>query len=575
MVRQKLHLGVFFFTFFAISLIEGIHFILDLRFLYFFIFLLPFFLFLLDEKKHYSIPKVFFGLSIFYIGSSFISLLNSKQIGISIELFLRDFSLLLLFFYTYQHAESIKRQLPKIIMALAGIFITTSLICLFTPYGREFIKGVRLNFLFNPIYPHKAIGDYLVFPLLISVYGFFIKRKRVWLVALIFILPIFLLSFSRTAYIALGISLLVFFYYHRKLIKKPSLLLTTSLGMNAFFILGACTLFVTRINNETLTFLQNNRYVLEMVYPRSLLFSRSPYWIMGIKGFLLDPFRGIGQGNFPYLSYRFTDELFISTLTSFNVVVDMLAEQGTFVTFSFIALVVYIVIKSDKKSLPFLLFISLLVSFLGFATYIYTQVWTLFFIVGGLALASGQRAEMLTINKKTVLIAASVGVLYVQLLFIHTIFVRSGQYEVAQLIYPYNRENMEMLIEKKQQAGDSKAIISSYIEQYRAAFSVDALRLEYVGDTYASFGIPYYNRKAIKAYEESFLWGGYIYGDSMVDRIEKLYLLKRESDGVERADKYVAVYLQNYKKLLIKDPKKIQQNTYDSIKKRIELLQEE
>lgn len=572
MVRHKLHLGLFFVAFLAISMIEGIHFILDLRFLYFFLFALPLFLLLADPKNNYQIPKAFVGLSMLYLGSSLVSLLNSRQIGVSIELFLRDLSLILLFLYVYQHAESIKKQLPKMIVWLAFIFITVSLFCLFTPYGHEFIKGVRLNLLFNPAYLHKTIGDYLVFPILISLYTFFVKRNKIVLIPLILILPLFLLSFSRTAYITLAISLLIFFYYHRGLIKKTALPLVISLGMNALFILGACVLFVTRVNNSALTLLQNNSSIQGILHARPLLFSRSPYWNMGIKGFLLEPFVGIGQGNFPYLSYRFTDELFVSTITSFNLLIDMLAEQGIFTALSFILLVGYIIIKADKKSLVFLLFSALCISFMGFSTYTYTQLWMLFFVMGSLAFATGDNTNKAAFSKKTLYIIASIGIVYIQILFTHSLLAKNGQREIAQAIYPYDRENMEKLIEYRD--NKSRFTIASYIEQYQNAFSIDAFRLEYVGDKYAQFGSRYYDKKALHAYEESFLWGGYIYGDSMVDRIEKLYILKRDLEGQEAADKYITHYLENYQKILLKDPKQIQQDTYDDVRERVESLQE-
>lgn len=574
MVRQKLHLSVFFFTFFAISLIEGIHFILDLRFLYFFLFVLPLFLFLFDPKKQYSIPKVFLGLSILYIGSSFLSLVNSKQIGVSIELFLRDLSLVLLFIYVYQHAKLISKQLPRMIVILAVLFIAVSLFCLLTPYGREFIKGVRLNLLFNPAYLHKTIGDYLVLPILISLYVFFVKRKKIWLIPLILILPLFFLSFSRTAYITLAISLVIFFYYHRALIKKISMSLAISLGMNALFILGACVLFVTRVNNDALTLLQNNSSIQGMLHARPLIFSRSPYWMMGIKGFLLEPFVGIGQGNFPYLSYRFTDELFVSTITSFNLIIDILAEQGIFAAAGLVLLVCYIIATSDKRSLSFLLFSSLCISFLGFSTYIYTQLWMLFFILGGLALATNEKVQTLLLPKRALFIVAGIGVLYIQLLFTHSFLIKGGQYKVAQAIYPFDRENMEILIEQSHKH-ESRFTIASYIDRYQNAFSIDAFRLEYVGDKYTQFGSRYYDKKALQAYEESFLWGGYIYGDSMVDRMEKLYTLKSDLEGQKAADRYVATYLENYKRILLKDPKKVQQDTYNILKRKIELLQEQ
>lgn len=572
MVRHNLHLGIFFLSFVAISVIEGIHFILDLRFLYFFIFALPLFLFLFDPKKHYSVPKVFLGLVALYLGSSFFSLLNSKQMGVSLELFLRDLSLVLLSVYAYQHAGHIQKRLPKMIVALAVLFITVSLFCLFTNYGREFIKSVRLNLLFNPAYLHKTIGDYLVLPMLICIYFFFVDGKKVWLIPFVPMALVFFASFSRTAYITLAISIIVFFLSHRPLFKKISTPFLVSIFMNVLFILGASLLFVTRIDNAILTGLQNNSSIQGMLHARPLFFSRSPYWTMGIKGFFLEPFVGIGQGNFPYLSYRFTDELFVSTLTSFNLIIDTLAEQGIFTALSLILLISYIVFVSDKKSLPFLLFSSLCIGFMGFSTYMYTQLWMLFFILGGLAMTTERKGYEVRFDKKALFVLAGIGVVYTQLLFGHSLLAKNGKQDLAQRIYPFDRETMESLIEQKKKDKESNSTIASYIQRYQNTFSVDAFRLEYAGDRYAEFGSRYYDKKALAAYEASFVWGGYIYGDSMVDRLEKLYVLKRDLEGQGAADTYVARYLEDYRKVLLKDPKQIQQDTYEAVIKKMESL---
>jgi hypothetical protein len=198
----------------------------------------------------------------------------------------------------------------------------------------------------------------------------------------------------------------------------------------------------------------------------------------------------------------------------------------------------------------------------------------LFFVFGGLTIATQRKTHTLLLSKKTLFMVAGIGIVYTQLLFGHSLLANNGKRDIAQYVYPFDRTNLESLIEQKKQDKESHSTIASYIERYQKAFGVDAFRLEYVGDRYAEFGSTFYDRKALAAYEASFVWGGYIYGDSMVDRMEKLYTLKRDLEGQDSADSYITRYLYNYKRVLLKDPKEIQQNTYDAVIRKIESLKE-
>ncbi len=561
MVRQKIHLWFFFLSFTVISLIEGIHFILDLRFLYFFLFIIPFFLFVLDPKKQYKVSRILLVLIGAYVFFSFISLLNSKQIGISLELFLRDISLFLLTIYTLANAEEIKAALPRVLLALSLIFIGVSVICFSNQYGRDFIAGVRLNLLFNPAYPHKVIGDYLVFIIVLCIYFAFVKKEKSWRNPLFILFPVFLFSFSRTAYATLAFSLLIMIYLQRKQFKKLSprrfILLIGTIILMAFFGI----VFVTKIDNAALSFLQNNfQKSFLFIYTRPLILSHLPFWHMGIRGFFAFPFWGVGQGNFQYLSYRFTEYLFLWSFSSFNVLLDLLAEQGIWVATSFLAFIIFIVIKGKKDSIFYILFLALVFSFMGFSTYTYTQIWMFFFIIAGLALDSKQQ-KIVIFDKRILILPACIGILYCQIVFLHTILIHVDQRELAYDIYPYDWQNNEVLIERTM---DNTQKAAFYLSRYNHDFSTDAYHLEFIGDHYKKLG-PMYSYLALQAYEDSFVWGTYAYGDNMTSRLQKLYDLKKQLQGEAEAKKYITLFLQSYQHILDQDPKPIQQNIYNNL----------
>lgn len=563
MIRQKLHLALFFAIFLAISLIEGIHTILDLRFVYFIIFIFPLLLFILDPKKKYSLPKPFVFISVFYFIASFISLINSKQFSVSIELFLRDINLFLLMIYVHVNKEEIKKYIPKLLILLSLVFIGVSLFCLSTQYGRDFIRSIRLNLLFNPAYPHKTIGDYITFAIIICAYFIFIKKETVWKYPLLILTPIFILSFSRTAYITLGISFLIMAYTYKERFKKISPILLFSLLGNVLFLCIFCIVFVTRTNSAILSFFQDKLESVLFIYSRPFIYSHLPFWIAGIKGFLLYPFTGIGQGNFQSISYRFTELMFLWSNTSFTLIIDFLAEQGIAVAIGFSALILYIVVTAQKKNIFFLLFIALLISFMGFSAYTYTQIWMLFFIIAGLVIHSAGTNDI-QFEKNILFIPALFGVLYIQVLSFHFILIENEMRVQAQVLYPYNQENIETLIEFNLPNKNKQKKVARYLAQYQQNFSLDPYKLEYIGDTYLKLGEPY-KKAALTAYEDSFTWGSYAYGGSLLERMRKLYVLKKELQGEQAAIQYIKSFTQEYRKILEMDNIKFQADMYDNL----------
>lgn len=187
----------------------------------------------------------------------------------------------------------------------------------------------------------------------------------------------------------------------------------------------------------------------------------------------------------------------------------------------------------------------------------------LFFIIIGIVLES-KKGDGIIFNKNLLFIPACFGILYMQVLSLHYVFIYNDKRELAQKIYPYNKENTEILIAKNLLYIGNEQKTAAYLLAYQHDFSLDSYKLEYIGDTYLLLGNPY-KRKALNAYEDSFLWGSYAYGGSMIDRMSKLYTLKKELDGEKKAKQYVRAFTQEYRKILEQDDNKIQGDLYDNL----------
>ncbi len=537
-------------------------FILDIRFLYYILFFVPFFLFVLDPVKNYVIPRTYIWLVGAYLFFSTISLATSRQYGVSIELYLRDLSLILISFYAHKHADELKEMIPRSIILLSLLFIGVSFALLSSEYGREFISGVRLNLLYNPAYPHKAIGDFLTFAIVVCAYGILVLKEKKWIAPLVVIFPIFIVSFSRTAYIALGITLIYMLYVMRNKLATRSPVFILSIGLNIIFGMIFFILLVTRIHHPLFTSLQNSLEPTLSMFARPLAFSRFPFWQMGISAFFDAPFTGFGQGSFPFISYRYMTELFLPTLTSFNLVIDTLAEQGIGATISLILLCIYVVLDSKKDNLFYFLTLALIIGFMGFSSFSYTQIWMLFFILLGVTVRRSMHTVI--IPKSLLLIIATIGIVYIQLIAIHTILIHADKRKLAQVIYPFNRENTRVLIAMSGLYEQNASQTHHYLKQYRSANATDAFVLEEIGDRYVLMGDTY-ALAAVTAYKESFTWGMYAYGNDLYERMEKFYTVSVRVNGVAKTKQYIQAFLHNYSKVIQKDTKEIHQITHKKI----------
>lgn len=560
---KKIHLLFFFLCFISISIIEGTRFILDLRFLTFFLYCIPFFLFLLDTKGQYKLPKSFIVLAGIYLFSSLISVFYSKEIGTSLELFFRDLSLFLILVYAHSHATDIQKYLPKTIIWLSLLFICISALLFISPGGRSFIEQQRLNFLFNPAYRHNTIGDFLTLGIIISTYFLVVKKNHWYIYPLALFFLGMLFSFSRTAYIVLFIILIPLFVICKNSFRTIPRFIYFSLFFNIFLLILLFLSFTSNTNSTILNGGQHNFQNNLPIYIRPLLTSHLPFWTAGIKGFLLAPLTGIGAGTFEYLSYRFADDVFLSSSTSFNFFIDLFAEQGFVPAFSFILIILSVFLTAKKNSLYFLIFLALTIGFMGYSTYKYIQILFLFFVMIGLLIPTGKHDS--TIDRRYYIVLSLMAVIFVHVFFLHAVLIQQNRRELAHVVYPFDRENMRILITSSLGSRNSNWKTEKYVRQYEHFFGANAVDLEFVGDTYQKMGRKY-SMNAIRAYEQSFIWGKYVYGGSLIDRMAKLYTLKQQVQGEKEAKRYVNSFLTSYKKILAKDYQETQQQLYDTLK---------
>lgn len=351
-------------------------------------------------------------------------------------------------------------------------------------------------------------------------------------------------------------------YVMRNKLATRSPVFILSIGLNIIFGMIFFILLVTRIHHPLFTTLQNSLEPTLSMFARPLAFSRFPFWQMGISAFFDAPFTGFGQGSFPFISYRYMTELFLPTLTSFNLIIDTLAEQGIGATISLILLCIYVVLDSKKDNLFYFLTLALIIGFMGFSSFSYTQIWMLFFILLGVTVR--RSTYTVIIPKRLLFIIASIGIVYIQLIAIHTLLIHADKRKLAQVIYPFNRENTRVLIAMSGLYEQNASQTHHYLKQYRSANATDAFVHEEIGDRYVLMGDAY-ALDAVTAYKESFTWGKYSYGDNLVSRMQKFFNLSSRVEGDIKTKSYIKEFLTNYMNILNKDNKPIHRDIYSQI----------
>lgn len=533
-----------------IFLLEGLGFIYPHNNIIYGYLIVPFFLFLFLSRhfKEIKLPqKLTLGFYIFLF-FSLVSLFFSVDKQISFEMVLFYLSTYLIFVFFYNQRERGKRLILVQLFVGSIVFIFHSFILNYLkpnflkdwPYPVE----VYHNFVYS-FFHHNHLGDFLGLVLIFCLYLVLsnsakekVKDKdlsvKVFRPLFLVILFFFLFSFSRTAFIALiivGSSILKKFSDSSQTVflrKKGVVISLIVIGLT-----GAFFIFTLKGFNPEIKY-------FEKVFPKRELFSpRFSYIKQGWDAFLKKPFFGWGPGNFQYGSLRFSKKFSFTTDTAHNIFLDILVENGLPAFLAFTALILLVLERAKKKSVCWVLFLYILITFLFDYTYKIYSFFVFFWILGGLIYKEKKNFSFSVFNYGVV----SLALFFVfSLIFTSFFLLRIGKYSTARFFYPFNKTAHMFYIDQQLQQDDfSRGESGIRFYQWVTPEGFDFLQTAAV--FYQKFG---QTSKALFFYNRAYQLNKSI----SFDIIEQLYWLKRRAGFKKEASLFLKKALYDRKEII-------------------------
>lgn len=390
----------------------------------FLIFVAPMFLFssqLASEKK-YNFPKIPTLLFLGYMLFSIVATIFSRNISNSIEYILLYSSLILVFLYAYNNKNIVKKFLLPIIFALSILYINVSLLVLITESKNilSFIPASAYQFIYSSFGTHNHLGDFLLLPLVVSTYGLFYKRHTSYsLIFIILSFPFFLLSFSRSAYLAFGITtllIMISYWFHSRKIPLTKITLVVSLYSVLFFFI-----FMTGAQIKEGSLLSPLHTQIQQTFDlgnKLPIGGREDYFRLSIMTIWENPLVGLGPHNFAYASLLYDDYFQRTSFLSHNFFLEIAAENGLPAVIFLIGAVLAIVYKS-KKDIFFFLALVLLINFQTDYTYAFYSLLFLFFILLGIVcpLPSAQKQTHFINHKLLIFLTGGIFIISMIMLY--------------------------------------------------------------------------------------------------------------------------------------------------------------
>lgn len=318
-------------------------------------------------KNHYHIPNKLGLLYLTFLILTCFSTIISKDIYRSIGYLFLYFSLGIVFIYGYNNKKSLTQYLVPIIFSLSLFFSVYSIIVNnlnFKFWLIEPISGYQLVFPFFS--SHNNLGDFLTLPLICLFYYLLIDHKHIFIKisCALLILPFFLFSYSRSAYVSFivsaGLMLAYFTNKKFKLLTSSQILILLFMALSTLFLFSVAS---DKMQMKQLIIFNNilmNRNGLSST--KSLSGERLSYTKDALLSLQSYPLLGVGPNNFIYISKQYMTKPWLWSETSHNIFLDILSENGIPAGILFILILFYIFWNSEKN-IFFFLAITLLINF--------------------------------------------------------------------------------------------------------------------------------------------------------------------------------------------------------------------
>ena len=410
-------------------------------------------------NKKLSIPKklgvAWFAFSIFDLIATYFS----PNRELSIERFLIYQASFLAGIGFYSLKQKINNSLDAGIKWSAVIFV---LAFLFKDYLLSSVRLIDTNQAFNFFYPYYPDNNHLGIWLgLVLIYLFANKKYFNTIVYL----PFFILSLSRSAFVALyGVMVINLMqgkaYTVNSLIKSKKRFWILLIVVSTLFLVGVA-IFIPR---------------------NTLIGHRDKYIEVALRGFRESPLIGIGPGNYVYISRQYS-ALTKGTFgtSSHNIFTDILSGSGIF-AFVWFCVFFYLAVRHRQNNRYFNSFIYLFLCFM--MTYIYLMPVMMLLFMSYLGL-SYQEEENYNIPPIIPLTSIAIFLVGICLLFSEVLYLREN-YEQSLKIYPYRNNAYQEMI--SQIPYDQKEELLTKLETYKKHFPDSFDQLNYSANIYSRMG---------------------------------------------------------------------------------------
>ncbi len=491
---------------------------------YFLIVISPFFILLFGKitgkEKNFRIPTVIAMLYAVFIFFLVISTVFSINIAQSAPGLLLYPSLFFVSVIAYNYKNETKGWIFNFLVIASLLLIAISLVGLFYPLTGFSLLYSRLN-------DHNNLGDFLLIPMIIGSFLVFDgKRKNIGLMILLSSVPVFLISFSRsafTAYIAVVITMFLM------LKKKSTYFYKVALMV---FVLIGIFYFIPNVNLDSCCS-SISKYVS---HRDDIISHRNSFFLSGVRAVSDYPIFGVGFGNFGPASFRYNDLHLFWSRTSHNIFLDMATELGLPAMLAFLGVVFY-AIKKSRKDMVFFVFIGLLANFQMYYSFKIYSVLFIFFILLGLMFENKRAANnSLNLDSNRLIGIFLVPIIIIQFAFVSRALINIGRYEAALVFDPFNKKLYQKIINRSISKGEYKNALF-YNNLYGRVYYSDTEATEYLALLDLNYGK---DREALTKYRRAMMWDPY--GGDLKLRLRNLYYLTERVEGRTKALEYLESY---------------------------------
>lgn len=497
-------------------------------------FILPGFLFAYSVlvKKHLEIPiRATVWYFAFLAATALSSLLFSVDKGESLTYLLFYLSSYLIFLFFYNQKSFAKTLIVFTAVVGGLIFIGISLLgknYSFVQHGYQFVVSYFSS--------HNHLGDLLGIVLLIAGYGFIKTRAKKYIILFLAAFPFFLISFSRTAYVAffavLGIYAL--FFSGGKLARWARVVLTLSIIIVWLFFLVS-----VKEAQKSPVFGSAHSYLVKNLglQPKDFFGGRDEYASQILQSFYQRPLFGFGPGNFGLASRQFQSSPWSWTETAHNMFLEILVENGPLATIPFMCFL-YLMIRSAlrKPSLFSAMLIYLVISFQADYTYRIYSYFVFFVMIAACFYEKDREYSFPSFFGALALIPA----VSIVLILGSSIYLQTGNYWKALVMNPFNKAIHPKLIREEQGKGNYKTVIK-LTDVYQFIAPYDETQLNFTAALYEAY---HKQGKALSVYRTLYEINPF----GSFRTAANIYRLTKEVESERNARQFMTEALKNYGK---------------------------